>query len=235
MRTSSSPVRAVSVMLAIGLSTIVLGSAPVHAQSNPGIDYVIPGQGIPPTALTARAAAQISRSEVLARAQSWVGLGLPYSWDATHDGYRQDCSGYASMAWRLGTPGLDTTSFIPGGVASKIEKSQLKPGDALLNDAAGKDGHIVLFDRWADDAHSSYVGYEFSGSGVHHRTIPYPYFPDYIRGNGYVPVHNNSVVDDATPPSNPQVPASSLVSGRVATVYNPDTKTSEAFAIDTAG
>ncbi|MFF3075479.1 hypothetical protein ACFVSN_45150, partial [Kitasatospora sp. NPDC057904] len=32
-----------------------------------------------------------------------------------------------------------------------------------------------------------------------------------------------------------RVPASSLVSGRVATVYNPDTKTSEAFAIDTAG
>ncbi|MFJ2779449.1 hypothetical protein [Kitasatospora sp. NPDC087315] len=236
MRTTSPALRAASLLLTAGLAGLALGTAPANADPGPGVEYASPGQGEARALSTALAAGpRISRSEVLSRAKSWVSLGLDYSWSAYHDGYRQDCSGYASMAWKLGTPGLDTTSFIPSGVASRIGKEDLRPGDALLNDAAGKDGHIVLFDRWANAAHTSYLGYEFSGSGVHHRTIPYPYFPEYIKGNGYAPVRNNSIVDDTTPPPDPQVPASSLVSGKVATVYNPDTKTAEAFAIDTDG
>ncbi|MFB7620876.1 hypothetical protein ACFC1F_42320, partial [Kitasatospora sp. NPDC056181] len=254
-------VRAASVVLAAGLCTLALGAAPVHAQPVPGAgpsagpgasgvlggDKGSPGQGSPalgkaagsPAAgLSALAAApQLSRSEAIARAQSWVGIGLQYTMDgSTYQGYRRDCSGYVSMSWKLGTPGLDTTSFIPAGVASRIAKDDLKPGDALLNDAAGAKGHVVLFDRWADAAHTSYVGFEFSGSGVHHRTIPYPYFPDYIpAGTSYKPVRNNSIVDDTTPPPTPPTPAPSGTSQSAATVYNPDTGTAEAFAIGADG
>ncbi|MEV7779902.1 hypothetical protein [Kitasatospora sp. NPDC088351] len=49
----------------------------------------------------------------------------------------------------------------------------------------------------AASSHASYAGYEFSGSGVWHRTIPYPYF----AGHGtYFPVHDNGVVDSPTAP-----------------------------------
>ncbi|MFB7477091.1 hypothetical protein [Kitasatospora sp. NPDC056184] len=140
---------------------------------------------------------QISRSQAIQRASSWVGKGLEYNWYRTYQGYRTDCSGYVSMAWNLGTPGLTTPDFVPSGVASWINKSQLKPGDALLNDAAGASGHIVLFGGWTDSSQTAYSGYEFTGSGVHHRTIPYPYFPGY---GTFKPVRNNSIVDDATNP-----------------------------------
>ncbi|MEY9966639.1 hypothetical protein ABIA33_004704 [Streptacidiphilus sp. MAP12-16] len=143
----------------------------------------------------------ITRSQVLSRADSWVNLGLSYDQSGSYAGYRTDCSGYASMAWHLDAS-LDTTSFVPSGVASWISKGALKAGDALLNDSAGNAGHIVVFDHWADSSQSSYVGYEFTGSGVHHRTIPYPYYAGY---GTFSPVHNNSVVDDPTSP--PPAPA----------------------------
>ncbi|MBV2153159.1 hypothetical protein [Kitasatospora sp. SUK 42] len=121
---------------------------------------------------------------------------LQYSGNATYQGYRTDCSGYASMAWKLGTPGLATPDFVPSGVASWLNsKEDLKPGDALLNDASGAAGHIAIFNGWTDGTHTSYDAYEFTGSGVHHRTIPYPYFSGY---GTFKPVRNNSVID-ATP------------------------------------
>ncbi|MGW4648464.1 FG-GAP-like repeat-containing protein [Kitasatospora sp. NPDC004289] len=209
-------VRTATALLTTGLTLLSVAAAPAGARTGrdgatvtaladkggSGQGATSFGQGLSAAsgagASALAAAPQITRSEVLARAESWVGLGLSYSWTTTHQGYRQDCSGYVSMAWRLSTPGLDTTSFIPSGTASWIGKEQLQPGDALLNDAAGAYGHIALFERWADAAHTSYVAYEFTGSGVHHRTIPYPYFPGY---GTYRPARNNSVLDTPTPPA----------------------------------
>ncbi|WP_426367997.1 hypothetical protein [Streptomyces sp. E-08] len=143
------------------------------------------------------AAPTLTRSEVLQRANSWVGLGLVYSGGGTYQGYRTDCSGYASMAWQLGGPGLDTTSYVPAGAAEWIDKADLKPGDALLNDGAGPNGHIALFANWTDASHTSYMGYEFTPGGVQYRTIPYPYF----SGHGtFKPVRANNVVDDVVDP-----------------------------------
>ncbi|WP_327679895.1 hypothetical protein [Kitasatospora sp. NBC_00458] len=171
--------------------------APPSATAVQDLDKGGAGQG-PSVALAQAAGPRIGRSEVISRAASWYGIGLKYTKTGeTYQGYRKDCSGYASMAWRLGTPGLDTTSFVPSGVASWISKGDLKPGDALLNDAAGYDGHIVLFEGWVDSSKGSYYGYEFTGSGVQHRTIPYPYF----SGHGtFKPARNNSIVDDGQPP-----------------------------------
>ncbi|MEO3928874.1 hypothetical protein ABGB07_34210 [Micromonosporaceae bacterium B7E4] len=54
-------------------------------------------------------------------------------------------------------------------------------GDLLINPAPNGEGHVVVFERWADGTMTSYVGYEQSGSGgTHHRVIPYPYFGNYV-------------------------------------------------------
>ncbi|NUR26327.1 MAG: VCBS repeat-containing protein, partial [Catenulispora sp.] len=137
----------------------------------------------------------ITRTEMLQRAASWVGLGLQYNGNGSHDGYRTDCSGYVSMAWDLGQS-LVTGQFAPGTVTEGITKSELRPGDALNNPAAGSAGHIVMFDKWTDSSQTSYWGYEFTGSGVHHRTIPYPYFSGY---GTFSPVRDKSVVDVTDP------------------------------------
>lgn len=47
----------------------------------------------------------ISRDEVISRAQDWVNRRIPYSQTQYTDGYRQDCSGYVSMAWKSSTSG----------------------------------------------------------------------------------------------------------------------------------
>ena len=45
------------------------------------------------------------------------------------DGYRQDCSGYVSMAWNLGSNEW-TGSLAKFG--ARIERAELQPGDMLL-------------------------------------------------------------------------------------------------------
>jgi hypothetical protein len=124
---------------------------------------------------------------VLARADTWLtawdGGPVPYSSSSDPatwlDGYRRDCSGYASMALGLDGPGLDTAGL--AAASTPIDKVELRAGDLLINQSAGGAGHVVIFDHWTDGAMTSYVGYEQSGDGgTHHRTIPYPYFGDYL-------------------------------------------------------
>jgi hypothetical protein len=123
---------------------------------------------------------------VFARARSWLtawsGGPVPYlsSGDAGtwFRGFRRDCSGYVSMALGLDGPGLNTAGLAARSTA--ITKADLRPGDLLINTAPNLQGHVVLFERWADSLMTRYYGYEQSGDGgTHHRTIPYPYFGDY--------------------------------------------------------
>ncbi|MGF1343334.1 FG-GAP-like repeat-containing protein [Streptomyces flavovirens] len=143
----------------------------------------------------ATADSPVTRSEALKRAASWVGKGLPYNQGAYHDGYRTDCSGYVSMAWGLSSSQA-TNTFVPNGYGEWISKDDLKPGDALNNDSAGNSGHIALFEKWENSAHTSYTGYEFTGSGVHHRSIPYPYYSGY---GTFKPMRYKKIVDDSAP------------------------------------
>ncbi|MET9319495.1 VCBS repeat-containing protein [Streptomyces sp. NPDC003038] len=203
----------VSVLLvsALGLGAATTATAMPSAEPEPlaasaqlenaDADYPGAGQGeITPVPQGFRseaslAAAAMTRSEAIKRAKSWVGKGLDYSWTNYYQGYRMDCSGYVSMAWGLSSS-LTTPAFVPNGVAEWITKDELKPGDALLDDDSGAGGHVVLFEAWANSAKTSYWGYEFTPSGVHHRTIPYPYF----SGNGpFQPVRMKNIVDDAVP------------------------------------
>jgi hypothetical protein len=128
---------------------------------------------------------------VLTRAAAWLtawgGGSVPYlsSTDPAtwFGGYRRDCSGYASMALGLPGPGLDTAGL--ASHSAPIQKTELRAGDLLINPGFGITGHVVIFDRWTGATMSSYLGYEQSGDGTHHRVIPYPYFPGYTQMSPY--------------------------------------------------
>ncbi len=76
------------------------GEAPLHG---PG------GSPAKPDAVAETAAT--TRAEIIKRAKNWVAAKVPYSMNAYwSDGYRQDCSGYVSMAWKL--PGNEWTGSL---------------------------------------------------------------------------------------------------------------------------
>jgi hypothetical protein len=123
---------------------------------------------------------------VLARAATWLtawgGDPVPYLSSADpatwFHGYRRDCSGYASMALGLASPGLDTAGLAARSMP--LHKADLRAGDLLINAVPDNIGHVVIFERWTDATMTSYIGYEQSGDGgTHHRVIPYPYFGAY--------------------------------------------------------
>ena len=135
------------------------------------------------------------RQEVIRRAKTWVERGVPYSMEAYTNGpdgkpYRTDCSGFVSMAW-----GLDnsySTVTLPQ-VAHPIPKEELQPGDILLKGgpgSGGANGHVVIFNGWADESHTSYYALEEAGGvGATARVISYPYDGD----GAYVPYRKNGM------------------------------------------
>ena len=130
------------------------------------------------------ATATLSRATMINRARTWLtadnGAPVPYSMERTWtDGYRQDCSGYVSMALGLGKPGLNTVGLAdPGsGATTRLSgMSQLEKGDLLI-DYRTTDGdfrHVVIFEKWADTSHSAYWAYEQRGTyGTTHRQLTY--------------------------------------------------------------
>ncbi|MEW2079539.1 hypothetical protein AB0941_39380 [Streptomyces sp. NPDC013433] len=121
-----------------------------------------------------------SRQQTLQRAATWLtannGRPVPYH-QGSHwrDGYRQDCSGYASMALGLPAPGTNTVGLTNRRLTRPIAMSELQPGDLVI-DATGNNNtrHVVIFEKWNDAAHRSYTAYEQrSGPGTSHRTLTY--------------------------------------------------------------
>jgi hypothetical protein len=115
------------------------------------------------------AGAAITRSEILARAQTWLNPPVPYSQSAYKGGYRTDCSGYVSMAWHLPENGW-TSNLNQVGVA--IGYNDLRPGDMLLyhNPADPTNGsHVVLFDHWAGGVGGDFYIYEQTVPNAKHR------------------------------------------------------------------
>ncbi|MEU9097511.1 FG-GAP-like repeat-containing protein [Streptomyces sp. NPDC048361] len=143
----------------------------------------------------------ISRAEVLTRAKTWSDVNVPYSQTSylTSYGnkYRTDCSGFVSMAWNLATSSGNNWGETTGTLmnfTSAIGKDDLKPGDVLLNPAAGDAGHVVIFNGWANDAHTAYDAFEEAGHGtgaVHRTVTSYPYFGK----SGYSPRRYNNISD----------------------------------------
>ncbi|WP_181387222.1 hypothetical protein [Streptomyces sp. Act143] len=121
-----------------------------------------------------------SRQRTLERAATWLtannGRPVPYSQSAYwRDGYRQDCSGYASMALGLPAPGTNTVGLTNRNITRPLSMGELQPGDLVI-DAIGNSNtrHVVIFERWTDAAHTSYLAYEQRGGpGTSHRALTY--------------------------------------------------------------
>ncbi|MFI2432418.1 peptidoglycan-binding protein [Streptomyces sp. NPDC018693] len=118
-----------------------------------------------------------TRADIIRRAKTWVAAKVPYSMTAYwSDGYRQDCSGFVSMAWNL--PGNEWTGTLDK-YGTRIPKEELQPGDILLfhNPADPQKGsHVTIFGGWTDYTHSYYFAYEQTRPGTRHQATPYAYW-----------------------------------------------------------
>jgi hypothetical protein len=101
------------------------------------------------------------------------------------DGYRQDCSGYVSMAW--GLSGNEWTgSLADYGV--QVPRDQLQPGDILLfhNADDPHDGsHVTIFGGWTDYTHGHYLAYEQTRPRTRHQSTPLGYWNNADRYLAY--------------------------------------------------
>jgi cell wall-associated NlpC family hydrolase len=127
--------------------------------------------------------APISRSEIINTAQQM--MNVPYVWGGTSSS-GLDCSAFVSKAWGVSRHTTDTLS----SVAYPISKDELQAGDALNlttgSDPEG-DGHVRLFDRWANPEHTKmYVYEETPPRSVHHVINWDP---------KYQPMRRNNVID----------------------------------------
>jgi len=126
----------------------------------------------------------VNRADMIARAQAWVNAKVPYNQGGYYQGYREDCSGYVSMAWELKSS--LTTQTLPT-VSHQIAKADLQPGDVLLDTAE----HVVLFGGWTS-GQTEYMAYEETrpGEGTVKRPTPYPYW---YNQAAFIPYRFNSV------------------------------------------
>jgi len=114
----------------------------------------------------------VAGATAVANAKVWVAAKVPYNQGGTYQGYREDCSGYVSMAWESDKPGHTTETM--NQIAHSIAKDDLAPGDCLLYAAE----HVVLFGGWTNSDKSEYQAYEETkpGEGTVTRPTPYPYW-----------------------------------------------------------
>ena len=139
----------------------------------------------------------ITRAQIMQRALAWVEQQVPYSqtawWVDAEGSYRQDCSGYVSMAW-----GLDQAiDFWTGNLATvsyPIAAAQLLPGDILLSTT-----HTVLFAGWADGAHTVFDFYEESHPGTVAHYVTDASIADFLNA-GFVPYRYDGLVGPDTGP-----------------------------------
>ncbi|MER6116802.1 peptidoglycan-binding protein [Streptomyces sp. NPDC001743] len=187
-------VTAAGVVLSAGLAEAagaVADAAPV-TDPGPGADAAAPGpdspQGGPgplrgagasgpPARTDAAVPRTTTRADIINRAKKWVTAQVPYSmtkyWS---DGYRQDCSGYVSMAWNLA--GNEWTGSL-AAYGTRIAREDLQPGDILLfhnlADPA-KGSHVTIFDGWTDYTHTHYTAYEQTKPHARKQTTPMAYW-----------------------------------------------------------
>ncbi len=157
-----------------GLSDVPAGDEPASPQGGQAPLHGPSGRPVEPGAVTTPAT---TRAEIIVRAKKWVAAKVPYSmYRYWSDGYRQDCSGFVSMAWNL--PGNEWTGSLDQyGV--RIAREDLQPGDILLfhNPADPEKGsHVVIFGGWTDYTRTHYVAYESTRPHARRLVTPYAYW-----------------------------------------------------------
>ncbi len=155
-------------------STAFLAPVGVQTFTSTAVAMCAPDMPCPPPP-----APPTARDNVITRAQTWLaannGNGVPYSQTAYYGGYRTDCSGYASMALGYAKPGTNTVGLASTTYSKRIAMANLLKGDLVI-DAIGTNTsrHVVIFEKWANTAHTSYWSYEQRGTyGTSHMTHSY--------------------------------------------------------------
>ncbi|MEU8619292.1 peptidoglycan-binding protein [Streptomyces sp. NPDC048623] len=159
-----------------GVDTPQGGPGPLHGAAGPGS---APSPYAAPTSsqISAATLRKSTRTEIINRAKTWVAAAVPYSMDRYwSDGYRQDCSGYISMAWNL--PSNEWTGSLDR-FADRIARADLQPGDILLfhnpvNPTRGS--HATIFGGWTDYTHTSYIAYEQTPPRTRKQATPLAYW-----------------------------------------------------------
>jgi hypothetical protein len=122
--------------------------------SNVKINTSITNPVVPPT----------PQNDIVRRAKVWVDQRISYDQQGYYQGYRQDCSGFVSMAWgivnRYGNPESTNTGGLPNYSTTLNSKDELRPGDAINNRKYWNDGHVVLFVRWVDKNQGTFIDRE---------------------------------------------------------------------------
>ncbi|GAA2668092.1 MULTISPECIES: C40 family peptidase [Actinosynnema] len=154
-------------------------------------------QSAPTITRSAEAAPQVSRQELLDRAASWLtandGAQVPYFNDQYWDGWRQDCSGYVSMAAKLPAPGPNTVGLAGADFTHDIAVADVLPGDLFIDSTGGaiSDRHVVIFEKWNNPEKTEYTAYEQRGGhGTDHRARKYG-----LGGDEYKAKRLNNIVD----------------------------------------
>ncbi|MGW1769360.1 hypothetical protein ACWCQL_35595 [Streptomyces sp. NPDC002073] len=191
----------VAALVLICCATLLAGARPAAAVPAPEPGPVVGGA--------------ISRSEVITRAHAWYQLrnSITYdqsrcyltgvgstgtNWSRIGGGcfpsyYRQDCSGFVSMALNLPQSllaGERGKELARTDVAQPIGWQDLKPGDYLLHFSGNADErHTRLFDRWANAEHTRYWTYDFGSHPVQHVQAS-------VNPSWFEPYRYRKIVDD---------------------------------------
>ncbi|MEU3920856.1 peptidoglycan-binding protein [Streptomyces sp. NPDC029004] len=161
------------------------GTAPLHGPSAHPAIATVPAPLRP-----------VTRAEIINRAQQWVTAKVPYSMDQYwSDGYRQDCSGFVSMAWNMGSN--EWTGSL-AQFATRITREELQPGDILLfhnPDNLTNGSHVTIFGGWTDYTHTYYVAYEQTKPHTRKQPTPMGYWTNADR---YLPYRYNGLITATT-------------------------------------
>ncbi|WP_051451477.1 hypothetical protein [Actinospica robiniae] len=174
----------------------------------------------------------ITRAQIITRAELWVTQQVPYSqtswWTNANGTYRQDCSGYVSMAWDLD----QYTDFWTGNlnlVSRTIPAATMLPGDILLSDK-----HTILFAGWADTQHTEFDYFEEAHPGTDARYVvdaPLSAFLD----NGFAPFRYDGVVNSSALPTLPTGQSYSLLASEGSEVDPPGVSTLQPAGLAASG
>jgi len=129
----------------------------------------------------------ILRSDVMDRARNWVSRNIQYDQRATAGGpsgtyrWRTDCSGFVSMALKLGPTGIgcpNTTALAGTTYGTGIAKADMRGGDYLVRSGV----HCVLFQMWGNDAKTTLWVFELGSpsSDMNHRKANLSEFSSYV-------------------------------------------------------
>lgn len=174
----------------------------------------------------------ITRAQIITRAELWVAQQVPYSqtswWTNEYGTYRQDCSGYVSMAWDLD----QYTDFWTGNlnlVSRTIPAATLLPGDILLSDK-----HTIVFAGWADTQHTEFDYFEEAHPGTNARYVvdaPLSAFLD----NGFAPFRYDGVVNSSALPTLPTGQNYALLASQGSEVDPPGVSTLQPAGLASSG